>query len=100
MSSAMEGVDYSKEVDAGEGLEHLVPRRPPEQLPIVLQLLLSQPHRLRVLVLLSRFVDLGPWAVHAALTIGIFPFIVKLLQAPARDLRPVLVFIWAALPTI
>lgn len=95
MPFATEGVDFSKGVDAGEGLEHLVPRRPPEQLPIVLQLLLSQPHRLRVLILLSRFVDLGPWAVHAALTIGIFPFIVKLLQAPARDLRPVLVFIWA-----
>ena len=38
-------------------------RMPPEQLPIVLQVLLSQVHRLRALELLGRFLDLGPWAV-------------------------------------
>ncbi|KNZ76317.1 WD repeat-containing protein mip1 [Termitomyces sp. J132] len=75
--------------------QHLVPRKPPDQLPIVLQVLLSQPHRLRALILLSQFVDLGPWAVHLVLTIGIFPYISKLLQAPSPDLRPVLIFIWA-----
>ncbi|KAI0321261.1 hypothetical protein OF83DRAFT_1100511 [Amylostereum chailletii] len=75
--------------------DHLVPRKPPEQLPIVLQVLLSQPHRLRALILLSQFVDLGPWAVHLALAIGIFPYISKLLQAGGQDLRPVLIFIWA-----
>ncbi|EMD32619.1 hypothetical protein CERSUDRAFT_87930 [Gelatoporia subvermispora B] len=80
-------VDHSKE-------HHLVPRRPPDQLPIVLQVLLSQPHRLRALILLSQFVDLGPWAVHLALTIGIFPYISRLLQAASQDLRPVLIFIW------
>ncbi|KAH9948210.1 hypothetical protein B0H21DRAFT_890681 [Amylocystis lapponica] len=74
---------------------HLVPRKPPDQLPIVLQVLLSQPHRLRALILLSQFVDLGPWAVHLALTIGIFPYIARLLQAASSDLRPVLIFIWA-----
>ncbi|TDL29563.1 hypothetical protein BD410DRAFT_780006 [Rickenella mellea] len=79
----------------GRNSEQLVPRKPPDQLPIVLQVLLSQPHRLRALILLSQFVDLGPWAVHLALTIGIFPFISKLLQAPAPELRPVLIFIWA-----
>ncbi|PPR02354.1 hypothetical protein CVT24_011698 [Panaeolus cyanescens] len=73
----------------------LVPRKPPDQLPIVLQVLLSQPHRLRALILLSQFVDLGPWAVHLVLTIGIFPYISKLLQAAGQDLRPVLIFIWA-----
>ncbi|KAL6307817.1 hypothetical protein BKA93DRAFT_767971 [Sparassis latifolia] len=73
---------------------HLVPRRPPDQLPIVLQVLLSQPHRLRALILLSQFVDLGPWAVYLALTIGIFPYIARLLQAASHDLRPVLIFIW------
>ncbi|KAI0271448.1 raptor N-terminal caspase like domain-containing protein [Gloeopeniophorella convolvens] len=76
-------------------VHHLVPRKPPEQLPIVLQVLLSQPHRLRALVLLSQFVDLGPWAVHLALAIGIFPYISKLLQAGGQDLRPVLIFIWS-----
>lgn len=73
----------------------LVPRKPPDQLPIVLQVLLSQPHRLRALILLSQFVDLGPWAVHLALAIGIFPYISRLLQAAGNDLRPVLIFIWA-----
>ncbi|KAI9313911.1 raptor N-terminal caspase like domain-containing protein [Dichotomocladium elegans] len=67
----------------------------PEQLPIVLQVLLSQVHRLRALMLLSRFLDLGPWAVNAALSVGIFPYVLKLLQSPAAELKPVLVFIWA-----
>lgn len=70
-------------------------RNPPEQLPIVLQVLLSQVHRLRALELLGRFLDLGPWAVHLALSVGIFPYVLKLLQASARELRPLLVFIWA-----
>jgi regulator-associated protein of mTOR len=70
-------------------------RPPPEQLPIVLQVLLSQAHRLRALILLSRFVDLGPWAVNLSLSIGIFPYVQKLLQSPAVELKPVLIFIWA-----
>ncbi|KAJ3817722.1 raptor N-terminal caspase like domain-containing protein [Lentinula raphanica] len=57
---------------------HLVPRKPPTQLPIILHVLLA-------LILLSQFVDLGPWAVNLVLTIGIFP----------PDLKPVLIFIWA-----
>ncbi|CAE6463964.1 unnamed protein product [Rhizoctonia solani] len=75
----------------------LVPRRPPDQLPIILQVLLSQTHRLRALILLSQFMDLGPWAVHLALAIGIFPYVQKLLQSPAQELKPVLVFVWARL---
>ncbi|KAF2146361.1 uncharacterized protein K452DRAFT_243132 [Aplosporella prunicola CBS 121167] len=67
----------------------------PEQLPIVLQVLLSQVHRLRALVLLSKFLDLGPWAVNLALSIGIFPYVLKLLQSQAVELKPVMVFIWA-----
>ncbi|OPJ88428.1 regulatory-associated protein of mTOR isoform A [Patagioenas fasciata monilis] len=67
-------------------------RNPPEQLPIVL---LSQVHRLRALDLLGRFLDLGPWAVSLALSVGIFPYVLKLLQSSARELRPLLVFIWA-----
>jgi regulatory associated protein of mTOR len=70
-------------------------KKPPEQLPIVLQVLLSQQHRLRALVLLARFLDLGPWAVNQALSVGIFPYVLKLLQSPATELREVLVFIWA-----
>ncbi|KAK9696450.1 Target of rapamycin complex 1 subunit kog1 [Basidiobolus ranarum] len=70
-------------------------RNPPEQLPILLQVLLSQGHRLRALILLCKFLDLGPWAVDLALAVGIFPYVLKLLQSPAADLKPLLVFIWA-----
>ncbi|SCU86554.1 LANO_0C08394g1_1 [Lachancea nothofagi CBS 11611] len=75
-------------------------RHPPEQLPIVLQVLLSQVHRVRALVLLSRFLDLGPWAVYLSLSIGIFPYVLKLLQSPAPELRPILVFIWSRIMSI
>lgn len=81
-----------KGADSASAVGH---RPPPEQLPIVLQVLLSQAHRLRALILLSRFVDLGPWAVHLSLSIGIFPYVQKLLQSPAIELKPVLIFIWA-----
>lgn len=30
-----------------------------------------------------------------ALSVGIFPYVLKLLQSSARELRPLLVFIWA-----
>jgi regulator-associated protein of mTOR len=30
-----------------------------------------------------------------ALSVGIFPYVLKLLQSPAVDLREILVFIWA-----
>ncbi|ORY55290.1 WD repeat domain-containing protein mip1 [Pseudomassariella vexata] len=69
-------------------------QKPPEQLPVVLQVLLSQQHRVRALILLGRFLDLGPWAVQLALSIGIFPYVLKLLQSAAAELKPVMVFIW------
>ncbi|KAJ6220879.1 hypothetical protein RDWZM_006691 [Blomia tropicalis] len=72
----------------------------PEQLPIVLQVLLSQVHRSRALDLLGNFLNLGPWAVNLALSVGIFPYVLKLLQASARELRPFLVFIWAKILAI
>lgn len=102
----LQGLDSQNSVApySGNALEqsdhHLVPRKPPDQLPIVLQVLLSQPHRLRALILLSQFVDLGPWAVHLALTIGIFPYIARLLQAAGQDLKPVLIFIWARISAV
>ncbi|TIC71829.1 hypothetical protein E3Q00_04400 [Wallemia mellicola] len=70
------------------------PRKPPDQLPIVLQVLLSQAHRLRALVLLSHFLDLGPWAVNLTLSIGIFPYVQKLLLSPVPELKPLLIYIW------
>ncbi|KAL4421494.1 hypothetical protein ABPG75_010785 [Micractinium tetrahymenae] len=88
---------FSEQLTAFElWLEHGGPdKRPPEQLPIVLQVLLSQVHRLRALVLLGRFLDMGAWAVDLALSVGIFPYVLKLLQTTATDLRQTLVLIWA-----
>ncbi|KAK9167993.1 hypothetical protein Syun_000133 [Stephania yunnanensis] len=80
------------EVWLDHGSEH---KKPPEQLPIVLQVLLSQCHRLRALLLLGKFLDMGPWAVDLALSVGIFPYVLKLLQTSAMELRQILVFIWA-----
>jgi len=68
---------------------------PPEELPVVLQVLLSQAHRVRALKLLKRFLDLGAWAVNLALSVGIFPYVLKLLQSPVFEYRHVLVLIWA-----
>ena len=90
LTTASEQVEESDEDENAEPV-----RDPPEQLPIVLQVLLSQSHRLRALILLSQFLDLGPWAVNCALSIGIFPYVLKLLQSPAVDLKPVLIYIWA-----
>ncbi len=70
-------------------------RSPPEQLPVILQVLLSQQHRLKALELLCKFLDFGPWAVSAALSVGIFPYVLKLLTTQQRELRPLLTFIWA-----
>ena len=80
-------------------------------------MLLSQLHRLQALELLSKFLDLGPSAVHLvricmcvlvkshnqllqALSVGIFPYMLKLLQSKSRELQPVLVFIWAKILAI
>lgn len=75
-------------------------KEPPQQLPIVLQVLLSQAHRLRALHLLSNFLDHGPWAVYLALSVGMFPYIQKLLQSPSLDLKPILVFIWSRIMSV
>lgn len=64
-------------------------------LPILLQVLLSQTHRLRALVLLKKYLDLGPEAVNYSLLVGICPYMSKLLQRPTADIRQVLVSIWA-----
>ncbi|VDO44874.1 unnamed protein product, partial [Onchocerca flexuosa] len=70
-------------------------RTPPQQLPVVLQVLLSQVHRVKALELLARFLDLGSWAVGHALSVGVFPYVLKLLQSATKELRPWLAFIWA-----
>lgn len=54
---------------------------PPAHLPILLQVLLSQTHRLRALYLLRNYLALGAHAVNLSLLVGIFPYILKLLQS-------------------
>ena len=77
-------------------LDYAAPTDPPPlQLPVLLQVLLSSDHRRRALLLLARYIDLGGWATQAALNVGVFPYVLKLLQSPDEELRDVLVFIWA-----
>ncbi|PPR87806.1 hypothetical protein GOBAR_AA32882 [Gossypium barbadense] len=58
------------------------------------QVWLSHCHRFHTLVLLGRFLDMGPWAVDLAPSVGIFPYVLKLLQTTTPELRQILVFIW------
>jgi hypothetical protein len=44
--------------------------------------------------LLERFLELGPWAVRKALSVGIFPYVFKLLGSPSKELKPVLISLW------
>ena len=67
----------------------------PEQLPVVLQVLLFQVHRIRALKLMRRFLDLGPWAVNLSLSLGIYPYVTKLLQSP--QYKSLLVSLWASI---
>lgn len=85
-------LDLGKSIRYGAGSAW---RPPPEQLPMVLQVLLSTLHRVRALSLLCRFLALGAWAARAVLAVGIFPYMLKLLQASAPDLRASMVYIWA-----
>ncbi len=70
-----------------DGPARLYELDPPQELPIVLQVLLSPAHRVRTLVLLRRFFDLGPSAVNLALSVGIFPYVLKLLQSPIDEYK-------------
>ena len=49
---------------------------------------------MRALRLLGRFLDMGAWTVDLALSVGIFPYVLKLLQTTLAELRCSLVFIW------
>ena len=93
--SSMGGTPLSFLVDGGDANRASHELDPPQQLPIVLQVLLSQAHRVRALILLKRFLDLGNSAVNLALSVGIFPYVLKLLQSPIDEYKHVLVGIWA-----
>ncbi|KAJ3431314.1 regulatory-associated protein of mtor [Anaeramoeba flamelloides] len=73
----------------------LIFQQPPEQLPILLQVLFSSLHCKRALILLSKFLDLGPSAIYLALNVGISPYMLRLLKSSSKDLQPILTFNWA-----
>ncbi|KAL6987941.1 Regulatory-associated protein of TOR 1 [Sarracenia purpurea var. burkii] len=43
---------------------------------------------------------MGPWAVDLALSVGIFPYVLKLLKTTNPELRQFLVFIWTKIPAL
>ena len=64
-------------------------------LPIVLQMLLSQQHRVRALEALVTFMDLqGVWQ---CLDVGVYPYLLKLLHSGEEDSRDALSQIWLRL---
>lgn len=70
---------------------------PPPMLPVVLQVLLSKTHRVRVLTLLKRFLALGVEAVRLSLILGIFPYVLKLLKNPSDDIKHLVISVWASI---
>ena len=68
---------------------------PPEQLPIMLQVLLFKAERHTALKLLCEYMDEGPSAVHLVLSVGIFPYVLKLLHNSFVELKKLMIFIWA-----
>eukprot|EP01062_Namystynia_karyoxenos_P035677 TRINITY_DN26081_c0_g1_i1.p1 TRINITY_DN26081_c0_g1~~TRINITY_DN26081_c0_g1_i1.p1 ORF type:complete len:1456 (+),score=459.88 TRINITY_DN26081_c0_g1_i1:77-4369(+) len=64
----------------------------PDELPCIIQGLSSWQYRVRSLKLLARYLDLGPWAVHDALSCGVMPYVGRLLHQ--ADLIYVMVVIW------
>lgn len=70
---------------------------PPPMLPVVLQVLLSKTHRLRVLSLLRKFLSLGLEAIRLSLILGIFPYVLKLLKNPSDDIKHLVVSVWASI---
>lgn len=71
-------------------------RDPPEQLPVMLQVLLSPAWRVKALQLISRYMQTGPMAVDESLSVGVFPYMSQLLKNhQIREIRNDLVFIWS-----
>ena len=64
-------------------------------LPIVLQMLLSQQHRVRALEALVSFMDIH--GVRSALDVGIYPYLLKLLHSSEIEAREALSNVWLRL---
>jgi hypothetical protein len=64
-------------------------------LPIVLQMLLSQQHRVRALETLVSFMDIH--GARSALDVGIYPYLLKLLHSSEMEAREALSHVWLRL---
>jgi regulatory associated protein of mTOR len=73
---------------------HIVIILPEHSVSDVKWYIVLQVHRVRALSLLGQFLDMGGWCVELALSVGIFPYVLKLLQTTLPGLRASLVFIW------
>lgn len=60
--------------------------RAPDQLPVLLQMVLSGQRR-RAVELFARFLDLGPEAVNLALLVGLHNYVMKLLASAADSMK-------------
>ena len=72
----------------------------PEELPVVLQVILSQAYRYRALTLFYEFLCLGPWAVDRAAAVNIINYIAKLLDSSSYEIKDVLIMICARLVAV
>lgn len=77
-------------------------RNPPDQLPIMLQVLLGPACRVGALSLISRYMQTGPTAVDHALSVGVFPYIMRFLDKERlgtpeerKSIRNDLMFVWS-----
>lgn len=102
-SAKATGTIFAEQMDAFEAwlderqLDSSAPWQSDGHLPLILQVLLSQSHRARALHLLVRHFDLGPDAAHDTLDVGVLPYVLKLLQSPCAEVRPVLLAMWTRL---
>jgi len=80
-------------------LDFLSESKASQPLPILLQIMLMQAHRPKVIPLLAKYVDCGPWAVKQIMGVGIFPYMVKLIER-SEGLDESLAFIWAKIITL
>lgn len=75
-------------------------KTPPDQLPIIVQVLFLKKHRLKTLKLLSGFLNLGPWTIYHSLSIGIIPNVLKLLRNSDEKSKICLIYIWTKIMAV
>ncbi|KAJ2158944.1 Target of rapamycin complex 1 subunit kog1 [Coemansia sp. RSA 552] len=72
----------------------------PSELPVMLQMLLGPRWRTNALVLLYRFLNLGPWAVNLAMLVDVYPYMPKLMSSATTEIQEIMILIWARLVAV